>query len=141
MSVPTTSAAAPAPASPTAPKPAPRGLLRATAIVATIGVVIALLGFGLLLRPVSTPVQQCGTSLAFLLDGRVNVYADPAHPPRGLTKDEVTDNNEKPCRQRVADQSKPAGILLVSGLTVAVIAALVELTVRGVGWARRPRAH
>lgn len=122
-------------------RPAPRGLLAATAVIATIGVVVALLGIVLLLRPVSTPTQDCGTSLGFLLDGRVNVFVSEDDPPAGITPEEARANNAEPCRDRVADRAGPALVLFSAGLVAAIIAAVVEGTVRISGWLRRRRAR
>lgn len=138
----TTSTTDPAPAPPAAPeRPAPQGLLRATALIATIGLVVALLGLGILLLPVSTPTQDCGTSLGFLLDGRVNQLVSETDPPQGITPAEAEANNARPCRERVADRAKPAGVLLVAGLVPAVLAATVEISVRCVAWWRRSRSR
>ncbi|WP_421117963.1 hypothetical protein ACE2AJ_11130 [Aquihabitans daechungensis] len=131
---------APAP-TPTDARPAPRGLLRATAVIATIGVVVALLGLVLLLRPVSTPTQDCGTSLAFLLDGRVNEFVSESDPPPGVTAAEAKANNDEPCRDRVAERTKPAAVLLGAGLVAAIGAAVVETAVRTTAWVRRRRAR
>ncbi|WP_426574965.1 hypothetical protein [Aquihabitans sp. McL0605] len=146
MSAPTTDPASPpadepaaAPA-PTVSHPRPTGLLRATAVVAFVGVIAAVLGFGLLLRSVSTPTQDCGTVIGFILDGRVNVFVDPADPPKGVTAAEAKANNDRPCRERVADQAKAPAIMLVSGLGIAFVAALVEVTHRSFLWRRRRRA-
>ncbi|MCB0971190.1 MAG: hypothetical protein KDA97_06685 [Acidimicrobiales bacterium] len=117
--------------------PPPPAALRATAIVATVGVVVAIAGLLLLLRPVTTPVQDCGTALGFLLDGRTNTFADPADPPDGLTEAEVTDNNERPCRVRVADTARPGAIAFVAGMALAIVALLVEAVARGSSWLRR----
>lgn len=122
-------------------RPAPQGLLAATAVIATIGVVVALIGLALLLRPVQTPTQDCGTSLAFLLQGRVNVLVSETDPPEGITPAEAKANNAEPCRTRVAERTKPAAVLLGAGLLAAVGAALVETTVRGRGWLQRRKAH
>ena len=140
VSAPTTDPEAPVPAPPAAgEQPAPSGLLRVTAIVALVGVVVGLIGFALLLRPVSTPVQDCGTSLVFLLTGRANTYADPADPPAGVTKAEAKANNARPCRTRVADQSLPPALVMVGGVALATGAAVVEMTSRGLAWRRRRR--
>lgn len=133
-------AVAPAVAPTVAPataRPAPHGLLRATAIIATVGVVVALGGLVLLLRPVSTPTQDCGTSLAFLLGGRVDQFVSETDPPKGTTPAEAKANNARPCRERVADQAKPAGVLIASGLLAAIIAVAIEVAVRGTAWWRR----
>lgn len=135
---------APAPAGPApdaAPaRPAAHGVVAATAVIATIGVVVALIGLGLMLRTVSTPTQDCGTSLAFLLQGRVNVFVSVDDPPEGITSAEAEANNAEPCRDRVADQVKPAAVLFVAGLIAAVGAALTEVVIRSVGWLRRRKA-
>ncbi|MFN8017399.1 MAG: hypothetical protein U0P45_04670 [Acidimicrobiales bacterium] len=116
--------------------PIPRSL-RATAIVATVGVVAALVGLVLLLRPVHSPTQDCGLAAAYLLTGRVDQYVDEAAPPKGVTKAEAKANNRRPCRPRVADAARPGLILFSAGLLVAVVAALVELVIRLWGWRKR----
>ena len=117
----------------------PTRLQRTTAIVATIGVAVALIGLVTMLRPVQTPLQDCGTTLTFLLDGRVNEFGDPNDPPKGLTADEVTANNDRPCRVRVGAQAKPAGVLIAGGIVAAVGAGATEITARMVAWRRRVR--
>ena len=119
---------------PTAATPAGRppraGILRGTAVVAAIGLVVALAGLGILGLPVHTPLQDCGTSITYLLDGRVDVAGDPAHPPAGATKADVLANNAKMCRPRVADRAKVAAPLLLGGLLVVIATAGVEASVR-----------
>ncbi|MCU1371491.1 MAG: hypothetical protein JWO77_2685 [Ilumatobacteraceae bacterium] len=122
-------------------RPAAHGVVSATALIATLGVVVALIGLGLMLRTVSTPTQDCGTSIAFLLQGRVNVFVSVDDPPEGITKAEAEANNATPCRERVADQVKPAALLFGAGLVAAVGAAAVEMAVRGAGWLKRRRAR
>ena len=138
----TTSIPEPATPSPADPAPAPpRGLLRVTPIVATVGVVVALVGLLLLLRPVTTPTQDCGTALGFLLDGRVNEIASVEDPPEGITPAEAKANKERPCRVRVVDQATPALIAFGAGLLVAVVAALTEIVARSIGWFGRRQAQ
>lgn len=150
----TTPTADPAPAAPTDPPPppappaaqaatapAPHGLLAATAVIATVGVVVALLGLALVFRTVSTPTQDCGTAIGFLLDGRVNVFVSEDDPPAGITPAEAKANNAEPCRERVADATKPAAILFGAGMVAAIGAAVVEMTVRCRGWLQRRRAR
>lgn len=117
--------------------PPPRGawppgarLVRATAIVGLVSVLVALVGVGLALRPLSTPTQDCGTPASFLLRGKVNVYVDPENPPEGTSRAEAEANNAEPCQERAANQAKPAGILVVGGTLVGVAALLVEWMVR-----------
>jgi hypothetical protein len=144
VSTPTAEPATPAPAAPAhgrADAPAPTGVLRVTAIIATVGVVAALLGLLLMLRPVTTPTQDCGTSIGFLLDGRVNEFVDEQDPPEGVTAAEAKANNADPCRDRVAERAKPAGILIAGGVLVALVATLVEVGDRGLAWRRRRRAR
>lgn len=116
-------------------------MLAATAIIATVGVVVALLGLGLMLRTVTTPTQDCGTAIAFLLDGRINVFVSETDPPKGITPAEAKANNATPCRVRVADQTKPAAALFGAGMVAAIGAALTELVVRARGWLKRRKAR
>jgi len=135
---PTPDAAEPAPA---AARPGPSGLFQATAIIATIGVVVALIGLGLLFLPVQTPTQDCGTSIGFLLDGRVNELVSETAPPAGITPAEAKANNAQPCRSRVADRTKPAAVLFVAGMVAALGAATTEVAVRATRWFRRRPPH
>lgn len=121
--------------------PGPPRVLRATAIVAAVGTLVALVGLALLLRPVQTPVQDCGTVAGFLLDGRTNEFVDPADPPKGVTRAEAEANNREPCRDRVADAAKPGAAIFVLGLVTATVAATLEVGVRGALWRRRRAAR
>lgn len=129
------------PASDAPAHPAPRGLLAATPVIATVGVVVALLGLAWLLRPVHTPTQDCGTSLGFLFEGRVNVFVSETDPPAGITPAEAKANNAQPCRERVADQVKPAAVLFGAGMVAATAAALTELVIRTRGRLQRRRVR
>ncbi len=127
---------APMPVTVMAP-PAPRGsqppgtrIVRATAAVALVGVLVALLGLALGLRPLATPTQDCGTAATFLLHGRVNEFVDPADPPAGITRAEAEANNAEPCQERAGNRALPAGLLVVGGTTVGVLALLTEAVVR-----------
>jgi hypothetical protein len=135
----TTSTTQPA-APPADVRPAARGVLRATAVIATVGVVVALAGLLLLLRPVQTPAQDCGTSLAFILSGRVDVRVSETDPPKGITPAEAKANNAQPCRARVADRTRPAAVLFGAGLVAALGATTVEVSLRLGAWMRRRRA-
>jgi hypothetical protein len=98
---------------------------------------VALVGLALMARPASTPTQDCGSSLLFLLDGRSNEFVDPGDPPAGITAEEAQDNNERPCRVRVADVARPGAVALAAGLISAFVAALVEIVARAGAWRRR----
>ena len=111
--------------------PRPR-LLDLTAVVAALGVVIALAGVGVLALPVRTPLQDCGSSFTFLYDGRTNTLGDPDHPPKGITKAQVLATNAKPCRPRVADRAITAAELILGGLALAIVTVLVEVVIRQV---------
>jgi hypothetical protein len=125
----------PTPAGPA--RPGPTRLQRTTALVAAIGVVVALVGLGLLARPVSTPTQDCGATLLFLLDGRTNEFIDPNDPPTGVTPEEAVANNERPCRDRVADAARTPVVLVAAGLASALGALLVEVAARAWAWRQR----
>lgn len=114
---------------PVAPIPGSRAV-RVTAIVALVGVLVALLGLFLGTRPLTTPTQDCGTPATFLLRGKQNVFVDPGNPPQGTTKAEAKANNDTPCQERAFNRALPAGILLVGGTLVALIALIVEWAVR-----------
>ena len=119
-------------AEPPAPddRPAPTGLLRVPALLALLGVLVAVAGLSLSLVPVRTPTQDCGTPLAFLLRGRVDVLVDPVSPPTGITPAEATANNARPCQKRSAARGLPALVLVLVGSTIGLIAAAVELVIR-----------
>jgi hypothetical protein len=121
-------------------RPALRPLYRATAVVALLGVLATLVGVLSLLRPVETPTQDCGTSLAVLLQGRPNVFVDPNDPPPGVTAEEAVANNERPCRTRVAAAGQPGARLIAGGMVVALAAMLVEVIARTVARHRRHTA-
>jgi hypothetical protein len=150
VTIPTTDAADPSPA-PDAPdtpvaegapvRPRANGLLAVTPVIATIGVAVALVGLLLVLRPVSTPTQDCGTALAFLLEGRVNEFVSETDPPEGVTKAEAKANNAEPCRVRVADRTEPAAVLFGAGMVAALGATFTEIVVRLQGWLRRRKAQ
>ena len=112
--------------------------VQVTAIAAVLGVIVALAGIWVATRPVSTPVQDCGAAAAFLLDGRVNVFADPEDPPVGLTRAQVVDNNDRPCQERAANQAAPGAVMIVAGTLIGLVAATVEVLGR---WSLRHRAR
>lgn len=111
-------------------RPAPTGLLGIPALIALLGVLVAVAGLGLALVPVRTPTQDCGTPMAFLLRGRVDVLVDPVSPPTGITPAEAKANNARPCQQRSAARGLPALVLVLVGTTIGLIAATVEVTIR-----------
>jgi len=111
-----------------------------TVVVAALGLLVALGGIWWGTRPLSTPVQDCGTSFSFLLDGRLNVFVqDPANPPEGITTEEAQANNADPCQERAANRARPAGALAIGGTLVGAAAAAVDLGVRGLRWFRTTR--
>lgn len=115
-----------------APRLARTGVVRATALVATIGVLSAVVGIALLARTVHTPLQDCGTVYGFLRYGRTDVLADPANPPKGVSRAQVEATNAKPCRPRVAERARPSAALILGGTAAALAALLAEATTRGV---------
>ncbi len=92
--------------------------MRITAAVALLGVLVALVGLGLGLRPLATPTQDCGTAATFLLQGLPNEYVDPSNPPEGITRAEAEANNAEPCQERAGNRALPAGVLVVGGVTL-----------------------
>lgn len=126
---------------PTAPPPA-SGLLRWAAVVASVGVVVALVGIGVLLLPVATPARDCGTAYGYLADGRYDQALDPAAPPEGVTRAEAEADNAEPCHDRVVARARPAGLMIVGGTFVALVAVVVEGVARTAARLRRrpPRA-
>lgn len=128
----------PPPTAATVP-PRPRGL-RVTALVATLGVVVALIGLAQSARPLATPTQDCGTALTFLAGGRVDEFVDPADPPAGVSRAEAEANNAEPCQERAAARALPAGIAVVGGTALGLLAVGIEGLVRlRLGRARRRR--
>lgn len=126
-------AAAPEPTAPGPPDPPPKRpvrMLRVVAVVALVSVVVAGLGLVIGTRPLRTPTQDCGTAFAFLLGGRQNEYLDPNDPPEGVTAREATANNERPCQERAANRAWPAGVLVVGGTLVGIVALLVDWVAR-----------
>ena len=116
-------------ATPVAPIRGRRGV-RITAVVAFVGVLVALLGMVLLTRPLKTPTQDCGTPITFLTGGKQNVFVDPKSPPKGVTKAEAKANNDEPCQERAFNRALPAGILVVGGTFTALVAMVVETALR-----------
>ena len=115
--------------SPAAPVPGSRAV-RVTAIVALVGILVALVGLFLGTRPLATSTQDCGTPATFLLRGKQNVFVDPGNPPKGTNKAEAEANNDTPCQERAFNRALPAGILVVGGTLVALISLLAEFAVR-----------
>ena len=107
-----------------------RRTARTTGVIACVGMVLSLLGVAALIRPLSTPVQDCGTASSFLLRGGANQYVDPADPPKGVTKIEAEANNELPCQERAANRARPAGLLILAGALVTIIALFTEWILR-----------
>lgn len=126
---------APEPSGPP-PPPAPgrasslERTVRATSWIAAVATLVAMLGLVGLMRPVSTPTQDCGLAGAFLLDGRTNTLVDPTDPPPGVTAAEAEDNNERPCRTRVIEVARVPALAVVVGTGVGLLAGLVEVVVR-----------
>jgi hypothetical protein len=112
-------------------EPAPTRIHTVTVVVAAIGVLVAITGLVMGTRPLSTPIQDCGTAFSFLLSGGVDQYADPANPPEGVTAADVEANNADPCQERAADRALTAGALVVGGTGAATVAAVVDLGARG----------
>lgn len=110
--------------------------IRITPIIAFVGVLLVLVGLLTLTRPVRTPLQDCGAAGAFILDGRVNEFADPNAPPDGLTADQVRANNRHPCQERAANRSRPAAAAIIAGTGAIGAAALAEV---GIRWRLRVR--
>jgi hypothetical protein len=127
----------PSPVGTDAADPAPvRRLPLVTVVVATLGVVVALVGLVWGTRPLATETQDCGTAFSFLLDGEVDVYVSIESPPAGITPAEAAANNARPCQERAAERALPAGGLVLAGTLTAALAAAVDLGVRGWRWYR-----
>lgn len=115
---------------PVAAPPRPPATVRVTAWVALAGLVVAALGIVVLLRPLRTPIQDCGTAAGFLLDGRVDLVANPDDPPPGTTRADVLDNNAERCQERAANRARSAIVVVVVGALIGLTAVLVEAVVR-----------
>lgn len=115
-----------------------RRAFEVTALIATAGVVAALVGVAVLAIPVRSPLQDCGSPFAFLYDGRTDVTGDPARPPEGASPADVKATNARPCRPRVADRARPAAALLGVGTTFALGATVTETVIR---WRARRRSN
>lgn len=127
-------------AEPAAPaRPGPTRLQRTTALIATVGVVSALVGLLLVIRPIETPALDCGTALGVLLDGRPDEFLDPDDPPEGVTAAEAEASNDNPCRKRAAAAARPAAAMVAAGLLAALGALVVEVIDRALAW--RHRVH
>lgn len=113
-----------------------RRLARVTPAVAVAGVVLALVGLAVAFAPLRTPVQDCGTAGTFLLDGRVDVAVDVAHPPKGVTRAEARSHAADPCQERAADRARPAAMAIFAGTLAGLAAAAVEVLAR-LRWHRR----
>lgn len=113
--------------------------VRVTALVALLGVLVAVGAVGWGGWPLRTPTQDCGTAATFLIGGRVNQFVDPSNPPDGITPAEARANNQEPCQERAGNRALPAGVVLVSGTLIALLALIVEFFVR-LRLARRGRA-
>jgi len=116
-------------AEPVAPIPGARGV-RITAVVAFVAILVALLGLFALTRPLKTPTQDCGTPITFLTRGKQNVFVDPSSPPKGTTRAEAEANNDQPCQERAFNRALPAGIVVVAGTAIALLALIVEFVLR-----------
>jgi hypothetical protein len=119
--------------------PPATSLLGLTAIVATAGVVVMLIGLGLALRTVHSPIQDCGTVAGFLLDGRSDRLVDPSDPDDGITRSAAEAAIRRGCHERVTDAAKAPGVLMAGGLVVAVLGAGTEVVDRS--WRRHRRRH
>lgn len=109
-------------------------------IVACLGLVLAAAGFVIGLQPLDTPVQDCGTAFGFLLDGRIDVIADPAAPPNGLRADQVEAANANRCQERAGNRARPALTMIVVGVAIGLTAASGEAIWRRVIHSRARRA-
>lgn len=139
-SVPATGPATDSPDPDPSAVPPPRtGLLRVAPMVAIVGILVAVIGVGLVLRPLSTPTQDCGTALTFLLDGEPNQWVDVNDPPDGVTPEQAQANNDHPCQERAANQARPAAVLVAGGTLAALLAAIAEITARNIERRRQIR--
>lgn len=111
-------------------------ILRATPIIALVGLLPLLLGLFTLTRTVSTPLQRCGSVGAFLLEGRTALRVDPDDPPEGATEAQIRDHRAHPCQERAANRARPAATGIVLGLAIITIAGLTET---GIRWSLRAR--
>ena len=116
---------------------APRGLARATALVAAVAVAGFVVAGVLLAIPVRTPgVQDCGAPAAYLLGGRVDAIPDPEDRILGPDGEIVTLDaavadtaRSRPCQDRVASRAVPALLVLTGAFVLGVAAFAAELFV------------
>lgn len=104
--------------------------LQVTAVAGFVGVLIALAGIGYVAMPLRTPIQDCGTAATFLVDGRVNVFANPQDPPAGASSTDVQANNDEPCQERAADRALPGAAAILAGTLLALGALVLEFFTR-----------
>lgn len=110
-------------------------------VIGWTAVALILAAVVVVLVPVDNPgVQSCGTPAAFALDGRPDVYPDAGGKVRRsdgsidtLTKAEIDRAYDQPCTDRVGARLVPAGIALVAGTLLGVVALGSSM----VSWWRR----
>lgn len=118
--------------------PRPRSL-QVTAVAAFVGVLLAVAGIAYVATPLRTPIQDCGTAATFLIDGRVNNFANPDDPPAGATSEDVRANNDTPCQERAASRALPGALVILAGTLLALGALIFEFFAR-LRLSRRTRA-
>jgi hypothetical protein len=119
-----------------APGPAlphwPDRLIGLSTVAAWLSMALIVIGLVIGLVPVRNPgVQDCGAPLAFVLTARVDVFADPARPPKGLTRAQAEAANRNRCQERVAGRMIPAGSILLGGLLIGLSGVAMLLVGRG----------
>jgi hypothetical protein len=119
-------------------------LWRVTGILGWVAVALIAVGIVVMAIPVRNPgVQQCGAPLTFLLSGQLDRMPDASG--RVLIDDHVVTLSpaarqravESPCSERVERRAIPAGVLLVVGSVMGLIAVAIGI----VGAWRRASAH
>ena len=123
------------------PKP---GVERAGTVLAWIVPVLVLVAAGFALLPVRNGrVQDCGTPLAFIVQGRTEAQLPDVDragqedtAPRNFTEEEYTEAAENSCRDRVAPRMVWAGSLTLAAFLLGLTA--LTMTVIGRFWRTRP---
>jgi hypothetical protein len=105
------------------------GSHRSSGILAWAGVVAIALGVILAVVPVSNPgVQRCGAPIDFLVAGEFDRIPDASgrieRDGRVITLDSeaATRAIERPCSERVERRAIPAGLLVVGGSVMGLVA-------------------
>jgi hypothetical protein len=107
-------------------------LWRVTGVLGWIAVGLITIGIVVVLIPVRNPgVQQCGAPLTFLVSGQLDRIPDATG--RVLIDDHVVELSpaerrravDSPCSERVGRRAIPAGVLVVLGSVMGLLAVAI----------------